>query len=145
MQVEYIPVNGQFRLEIWLDCNYCRFTIGLNTAVSFSFLPRKYSLPIIIKTEIRTKSGMPIIKDQIARLNLPIKNSSINSAIAMIKMNIITLKNPNKERTVIHICSVSCFSSGLSKALRRSIKETRVMTNAKSHQTKCLRRIRTQK
>lgn len=72
------------------------------------------------------------------------KNSSINSAMAMINTNIITLKNPNKERTVIHICSVSCFSSGLSKAVSRSTNETRVIITAKSHQTKCLRMFRTQ-
>ncbi len=142
MQVEFIPVNGQYRLEIWLDCNYFRFTIGLNIAVFSSFSPRKYSLPIIINTEISMKSGMPIIRDHIARLNLPMKNSSINSAMAIINMKIITLKNPNKERTVIHICSASCLSSGLSKAVRRSIKETRLMTSAKSHQTKCLRMFR---
>ena len=62
---------------------------------------------MIISTDNKMKRGMPTINDHMAKLNSPMKNSSISSAIAMMRMKIITLINPKKDLTVCHICSVS--------------------------------------
>ncbi len=84
-------------------------------------------LPRMIRDESRTNSGMPTIRDQTARLRLPIKISSNISAITMIETNIITLIIPKNVRIIIHICSVSLVSSGLSKADNLSKKDSPLM------------------
>ena len=81
----------------------------------------------MISEETNTNIGIPTIKDQTARLRLPIKISSNISAIIMIETNIKTLNIPRKVLTMNQICSVSLPSSGLSKAAKRSTKESPLM------------------
>ena len=75
--------------------------------VFFSSFSKKCPLPIIIKADSNMKRGIPTIKDHIERLKLPMKYSSINSAIAIIRMKIITRKTPRNALTMSQICSES--------------------------------------
>ena len=124
--------SGRYKLVIWLVCDQTRLRIGRNTVVLSDFVGLSINrlLPRMIRDESRTNSGMPTIRDQTARLRLPIKISSNISAITMIETNIITLMIPKNVRTIIHICSVSLVSSGLSKADNLSKKESPLMRRA---------------
>lgn len=118
--------SGLFKLEIWLDCNQTLSTIGRRTVV-FSFLVRNFLFPKIIRVERRTNIGIPTINDHTARLKLPINISSNISAMIMIEMKIRTLTIPRNVRIIIHICSKSFISSGLSRADNLSMNERPLM------------------
>jgi hypothetical protein len=136
-----MPVNGLYKPAIWPVCDYWRFRIGRKTVVSWASFSRKCPLPMIISADNSMKSGIPAIRDQMERLRPPIKNSSKSSEIAIIKINISTLKTPRKERIVSHICSESCASSGLSRAVSRSTKEPLDMNNSDISSNKVLTEV----